>query len=59
MPDGMDVLDGSVGKNNAVVRVIVYFLDVGSFTELLTALLVLRMVSAKPKFRGSTYPHQA
>ena len=31
MPDGMDVLDGSVGKNNTVVRFIICFLDFGLF----------------------------
>src|SRR3984893_8129862 len=52
MPDSMEVLDGSIGKNNAVVCVIVCFLDFGSFKEFLNALLVLEMISAKPKFRG-------
>jgi hypothetical protein len=47
----MEVLDGSIGKNNAVVRVIVCFLDCGSFKELPNALLILGMISAKPKFR--------
>ncbi len=48
----MEVLDGSIGKNNAIVRVIVCFLDSGSFKEFLNALLVLEMTSAKPKFTG-------
>jgi hypothetical protein len=52
MPDGMDVLDGSVGKNNTVVRFIICFLDFGSFKELKNALLVLGMISAKSKFSG-------
>src|SRR5271155_4033680 len=52
MPDSMDVLDGSVGKNNAVVRFIICFLDFGSLKELLNALLVVGMISAKPKFSG-------
>src|ERR1700720_4913628 len=52
MPDGMEVLDGSIGKNNAIVRFIVCFLDFGFFKEFLNALLVLDMISAKPKFNG-------
>src|ERR1700678_1851203 len=51
MPSGMEVLDGSIGKNKGVVRVIVCLLDCGSFKELPNALLILRMISAKPKFR--------
>src|ERR1700735_983198 len=50
MPSSMEVLDGSIGKNNAVVRVIVCFLACGSFKELPNALLILGMISAKPKF---------
>src|SRR5882762_8507211 len=52
MPDSMEVLDGSIGKNNAIVRLIVCFLDFGSLKEFLNALPVLEMISAKPKFRG-------
>ena len=52
MPDSMEVLDGPIGKNNAIVRVIVFFLDCGSFKEFLNAFCVLRMISIKPKFRG-------
>src|ERR1700741_1612063 len=52
MPGSMEVLDGSIGKNNAIVRVIVCFLDYGFFKEFLNALLVLDMISAKPKFNG-------
>src|ERR1700678_4115705 len=51
MPGSMEVLDGSIGKNNAVVRVIVCFLDCGFLKELPNALLILGMISAKPKFR--------
>src|SRR5579859_6111805 len=51
MPDGMEVLDGSIRKNNAIVRGIVCFLDFGPFEEFQHALLVLGMISAKPKFR--------
>src|SRR6202453_4633381 len=47
----MEVLDGSIGKNNAEVGVIVCFLDCGSFKKLPNALLVLGMISAKPKFK--------
>ena len=50
----MEVLDGSVGKNNAVVRFIVCFLDFGLFEEFLNAFCVLRMISIKPKFSTST-----
>src|SRR6202008_4414229 len=52
MPDGTEVLDGSVGKNDTVVRFIICFLDFGSFKELPNALLVVGMISAKPKFCG-------
>src|ERR1700747_244145 len=52
--DGMaysvEMLDPSIGKNNAVVRFIIGFLDFGSFKELPNALLVVGMISAKPKF---------
>src|SRR3984893_5471181 len=50
MSDRMEVLDGSVGKNNAVVRFIVCFLDFALFEEFLNAFCVLRMSSIKPKF---------
>jgi hypothetical protein len=48
----MEVLDSSVGKNNAVVRFIVCFLDFGLFEEFLNAFCVLRMISIKPEFSG-------
>src|SRR5947209_1409301 len=51
MPERMEVLDGSIRKNNAVLRVKVCFLDYASIKELLNALVVLGMSSAKPKFR--------
>src|SRR5580693_8289200 len=51
MSDRMEVLDSSVGKNNAVVRYIVYFLDFGPFEKFLNAFRVLGMISIKPKFR--------
>ena len=51
MPGGMDVLDFSIGENNSVVRVIICFLDFGSFEEIPHALLVFRMTSAKPQFK--------
>jgi hypothetical protein len=54
--DGMaysvEMLDVSIGKNNAVVLVKVCFLGYGSIKELPNALLVLEMSSAKPKFSG-------
>src|SRR5258708_19011622 len=50
MSDRMEVLDSSVGKNNAVVRFIVCFLDFGLFENVLNAFCVLRMISIKPKF---------
>jgi hypothetical protein len=52
MPDSMEVLDDAIGKNNAIVRVIVCFLDYGLFKEFLNALLVLDMISAKPELNG-------
>src|ERR1700733_3092595 len=52
MPGGMEVLDGSIGKNNAVLCVIVCFLGSGSFKELPNALLILGMISAQPKFKS-------
>src|ERR1700751_4752525 len=52
MPDCTEVLDGSIGKNNAIVRFIVSFLDFGLFEEFLNAFCVLRMISIKPKFIG-------
>src|ERR1700677_756027 len=52
MSDRMEELDSSVGKNNAVVRFIVCFLDFGPFEEFLNAFRVLRMISIKPKFSG-------
>ena len=50
MPDSMEVPDGSIGKNNAIVRFIVCFLDFGFFKEFLNAFCVLRMISIEPKF---------
>src|SRR6201986_1872973 len=54
--DGMaysvEMLDPSIGKNNAVVRFIIGFLDFGSFKELPNAFLVVGMISAKPKICG-------
>src|SRR5712664_1376569 len=50
MSDRMEVLDSSVGKNDAVVRFIVCFLDFAPFEEFLNAFCVLRMSSIKPKF---------
>src|ERR1700720_3970623 len=50
MSDRMEVLDKSVGKNNAVVRFIVCFLDFGLFEKFLNAFCVFRMISIKPKF---------
>src|SRR5258705_8989507 len=52
MPDSMEVFDGSIGKNNAIVRVIVCFQDSGSFKEFLNALPVLEVISAKPKVKS-------
>src|SRR5260370_18870938 len=52
MPDSVDVLGDSIGKNNAVVCGIVCFLDFGPFEELQHALLVLEMGSAKPQIKG-------
>src|ERR1700735_3980823 len=52
MADRMEMLDGSIGKNNAAVSFIICFLDFGSFKELPNALLVVGMISAKPKFCG-------
>ena len=52
MSDSMEVLDGSAGKNNAVVRLVVCFLDFGSFEKFPNALSVLGVISAKPKFNG-------
>src|SRR5579862_3954721 len=49
MPDSTEVLDRSIGKNNAVLRVIVGFLVYGSFEEFLNACLVLDMISAEPE----------
>src|ERR1700720_4779135 len=49
MSDRMEVLDSSVGKNNAVVRFIVCFLDFGPFEKFLNAFCVLRMISIEPK----------
>src|ERR1700757_2976470 len=51
MPDGIEVLDGSIRKNNAVVRGVVCFLDCGPFEEFQHAPLVFGMISAKPKVR--------
>src|ERR1700747_393396 len=51
MPDGMEVLDGSIRKNNGVVLGIVLLRDFGPFEEFQYALLVLGMISAKPEFR--------
>src|ERR1700722_4293363 len=51
MPSSMEVLDSSIGKNNAVLRVIVCFLDCRSFKELPNALLILGVISAQPKFK--------
>src|SRR5580698_4743905 len=47
----MEMLDGSIGKNNAVLRVIVSFLDCRSFKELPNALLILGVISTQPKFK--------
>src|ERR1700752_1084022 len=52
MPDSMEVPDGSIGKNNAIVRFMVRFLDFGLFEEFLNAFCVLRIISIEPKFRG-------
>jgi hypothetical protein len=52
MAHSMEMLDRSIPKDNAVVRFIISFLDFGSLKELLNALLVVGMISAKPKFSG-------
>src|SRR6202030_191504 len=50
MSDRVEMLDTSIGKNNAVVRFIVCFVDFALFEEFLNAFCVLRMSSIKPKF---------
>ncbi len=45
----LEVLDGSVGKNNAIVRFIISFLGFPSFKKFLSAFPVLRMNPVKPK----------
>jgi len=52
MADNMEVLDGTVGKNNAVVCLIIGLLPFASFKHLLNGPSVLRMNPVKPKFSG-------
>src|ERR1700733_10687870 len=52
MAYSMEVLNRSIGKNNAVVRFTICFLDFGFLKELPNALMVVGMISAKPKFCG-------
>jgi hypothetical protein len=52
MAYGMEMLDRSTGKNNAVVRLIIFFLNLATFKELLNVLLVVGMAPAKPKVRS-------
>src|SRR6202022_2690419 len=48
MAYSMEMLDRPIGNNNAVVRLIICFLDFGCFKEFPDALLVVGMISAKP-----------
>src|SRR6185369_7915757 len=50
MVDNMKVLDGSIGKNNAVVCVIVCFLDSGSFIEFVKSVAIFRVHQSKELF---------
>src|ERR1700733_5694451 len=50
MADNVDVLDGSVRKNNAAVCLIISLLDFASFKDFLSALPVVGMNPDKPKF---------
>src|ERR1700730_8620721 len=50
MSDSMEMLDSSVGKNNAVVRVIVCFLDSGSFIEFVKSVAIFRVHQSKVLF---------
>ena len=45
MPNSMEVLDASIGENDAVVRSVVCFLDFGSFEKFPNALSVLGVIS--------------
>jgi hypothetical protein len=49
MADGVEVLDGSVRKNNAVVCLIIDFIPFALFKQFLNALLILRMIAVKPR----------
>src|SRR5216684_2340487 len=51
MADGVEVLDRSVRKNNAVVHLKLGFLDFSSFKKVHNALPVLRMEPTKEEFR--------
>src|SRR6476619_4077716 len=50
MVDNMKVLDGSIGKNNAVVRVPVCFLNSGSFIEFIKSVAIFRVHKSKELF---------
>jgi hypothetical protein len=50
MADNMQVLDGTVGENNAVVCLIIGLLAFASFKHLLNGPSILRMKPVKPKF---------
>ena len=50
MADSVEVLDGSITRNNAIVRFIISFLDSSSFIDLLNYGPVLRMNPVKEEF---------
>jgi len=50
MADNVEVLDGSVGKNNTMVYLMIGFLDFAFFKKFLNALPVLTMNPAKVEF---------